>query len=407
MQRQVPLVVITFVNMSLFGFMNSMRGVSFPLIKSNFNVSYNDMGLMSALSSVTAVCICIAAGLYMNRFGLKKTVITAFGFIILGAGSIFFASFFWMAVGLYLILQIGFSSFEISLNGTGVRIFTRRSALMLNMLHFCYGAGAIGGPRFMGFMVSRMSLRWQDVYSLTLIPVLVLLAVTLAIRFPGNLRISGQDSVESGSARRQVPGMEEGAAERQKLSFWMALKDPMVWLFGFILGVASAIESGSVTWSGFYLHDVYGLDPATVGAVFISVFYILYTVSRFCSGFIIEKIGYLKSVLFSSAVILVLFITAFSLGRAGIYLLPVAGFFIAIMYPTTLAISVGVFKERAQTVSSAMISIGFITSGAIQYGFGLSNNYLGAAWGYRSCVLYSVVLGVLFLLLGQRTRAVR
>ena len=372
--------------MCLYGFLNSMRGVSFPLIKNNFNASYNNMGLISALISVVAVCICIAAGLYMNRFGLKKTIITAFGFVILGAGSLYFASFLWMAAGLYLVLQVGFSFFEISLNGTGVRVFTKRTALMLSMLHFFYGAGSIGGPRFMGYMVNAKSLRWQDVYTLSLILVFVMLGITLVIRFPGR---------------------EEPAAVQKRPSFWTALKEPMVWLFGLIIGLGSSIEGCSVAWSGFYLHDVYGLDPSTVGAIFVSGFYALYTLSRFFSGFIIEKIGYLRSVTISSAVIVGLFIAAFSLGRTGIYVLPVVGFFVAIIWPTTLAISVGVFGERAQTVSSAIISIAYTISGLIQYGFGLSNNFLGAAWGYRSCVLYSIILCVLLLLLRRRTGAVR
>jgi len=231
-------------------------------------------------------------------------------------------------------------------------------------------------------------MRWQGVYSLSLIPILILLGITLAIRFPGQKTEAG----------------EEAAVTREKPSFWFALKEPMVWLFGIIMGVGSAIEACSVAWSGFYLHDVYGFDPSTTGALFVSVFYALYTLSRFCSGFIIERIGYMRSVLVSSAAIFVIFAAAFSLGRTGIYLLPVAGFFVAIMWPTALAISVGVFKERAQTVSSAMISIAFITSGLIQYGFGLSNNFLGASWGYRSCVLYSIILGALLLFLRRRTR---
>ena len=383
-RRQLPLVIITFGNMSLLGFINSMRGVSFPLIKNNFNVSYSDMGLMSALSSFAAVCFSIIAGLYMNCYGLKRTVITAFCFLILGACSLHFAFSFWMAVGFYLVLQSGFGFFEISLNGTGVRIFTKKSGLMLNLLHFCYGAGAIGGPRFMGFMVNRLGLGWQDVYPLALVPAFILLAVTLMIRFPGR---------------------EEAQASQPRPSFWMALKDPMVWLFGFILGIGGAIEGGSVAWSGLYLHDVYGLDPSTAGALFVSIFYVLYTLSRFLSGFIIEKTGYMKSILVSSVTIFVIFVAAFSLGRKGIYLLPVTGFFVAILWPTALAISVGVFKERAQTVSSAMICIAFSTSGIIQYGFGLSNRFLGAAWGYRSCVLYSIILGVLLLLLWRRTKS--
>jgi len=388
MQEKSPsrsLVLITFGNMTLLGFLNSMRGVSFPLIKNSFNVSYSDMGLLSALSSFAAVCFCIVAGIYMSRYGLKRTVITAFCFVILGAGSLFFAFNFWMAVGFYLILQSGFGFFEISLNGTGVRVFTRKSGLMMNLLHFFFGLGAIGGPRFMGFMVDRIGLRWQDVYPLTLIIVFVLLAFTLAIRFPGR---------------------EDSSASLEKPSFWISMKDPMVWFFGFILGLSGSMEGCSVAWSGLYLQDVYGLDPSTAGALFISVFYILYTLSRFFSGFIIEKTGYMRSLIISCAALFILFITAFSLGRTGIYILPVTGFFIAILWPTALAMSIGVFKERAQTVSSAIICIAFTTSGILQYGIGLTNRFLGAAWGYRSCVVYSIILGILLFSLSLRVRKI-
>ena len=391
-RSSLPLVVITFGNMSLLGFLNSMRGVSFPLIRNSFNASYSSMGLMSALCSFGAVCFCIIAGVYMNRFGLKRTMVSAFFIIILGAGSLFFASGFFMVVMLFMIMQSGFSFFEISLNGTGVRLFTKKSALMLNLLHFFYGVGAIGGPRFMGFMVNRFSMSWNHVYTLALVAVFIMLGITLAIRFPGG-------GFPEPALSEPVRPAE---TPQEKPSFWSALKDPMVWLFGVILGVSGSIESCSVSWSGLYLQDVYGLDPSSTGAVFVSVFFILYTVSRFCSGFIIEKIGYLRSVIVSGAAIVLLFVFAFVLGRKGIYLLPVVGFFVAVMWPTVLAISVGIFRERAQTVSSAMISIAFTVSGIISYSFGLSNRFIGAAWGYRSCVLFSLVLTALLLFLKRR-----
>jgi fucose permease len=177
----------------------------------------------------------------------------------------------------------------------------------------------------------------------------------------------------------------------------------MIWLFGIIIGLSGAIEGFSVTWSGLYLLDVYGLDPSVTGALFVSVFYLLFTLSRFISGFIIEKVGYIRSVLLSGFTIIVLFATAFGLGRTGIYLLPVTGFFIAVMWPTVLAIAAGFFRERAQTASSAIICIAFSLSGIVHYGVGLTNSFLGAAWGYRSCILYSIILAALLLLLRRRT----
>ena len=402
-----PLVFVIFANMVILGFLNSMRGVSFPLIKNSFNVSYNNMGLMSALTSFSAVIFCVVSSVFMNRFGIKKTIIAAFIFVTAGAGALYFASFFWITVFFFLILQAGFGFFEISLNGSGVKFFTIRSGLMLNLLHFFYGIGAIGGPRFMGFMVNRRSFSWQEVYPLALVPAFIMLIITLSVRFPvGNLN--------PGDSRRSVPERKNEsteAREAQQLSnapsFWDMLKNPLVWLFGITIGLAGAMEGCSVAWSGLYLQDVYGFDPSVSGAAFVSVFYILYTISRFISGFIIEKTGYLRSVIVSGIMIVFLFAAGFILGRNGIYVLPVVGFFIAIMWPTVLAISAGVFREHAQTASSAMISIAFTLSGIIQYGVGLSNRFLGAAWGYRSCILYSSILVILLFVLQRRMKTAK
>lgn len=379
----LPLTAVVFGNMALLGFIGSMKGVSFPLIKNNFGVSYNDMGLMTALFSFCSVFFSLAAGLYMNRFGLKKIIVTAFCLIMTGVGALYFASSFWMTAGLYLILQSGLGFLDIGLNGTGVRVFTKRSGLMLNLLHFFYGAGAIAGPRFMGVMITRAGFSWQEVYPLAIVAALILLSVTLAIRFP-----SGAGS----------------SVKEEKPSFLDTLKDPVVWLFGLIMGTSGSIEGCSVAWSGLYLQDVYGLDPGTAGALFVSVFYGLYTLSRLLSGFAIERIGLLKSVLVSGALIFVILAAAFSLGRTGIYLLPLVGFFVAVMWPTLLAITVKALKEKAQIASSAMIAIAAVVNGIIQYGFGLSNRFLGAAWGYRSCVLYSVVLFILLCFLKKQNK---
>jgi fucose permease len=254
---------------------------------------------------------------------------------------------------------------------------------MMNLLHFFFGVGAIGGPRFMGFMVNSMGMSWQQVYPLILIPAFVLLGVSLAIHFPGK---------------------PETVNQQDRPSFWNILKDPKVWFFGCILGIASGIEGCNVAWSGLYLQDVYGLDPSTTGAAFVSAFFTVYTLSRLFSGFIIEKAGYIRSIFVSGIAIFVILVTAFSLGRKGIYLLPAVGFFVAVMWPIVLAISLGVFRERAQTAASAIICITFTLNGIIQYGVGLSNRFLGAAWGYRSCVLHSIILVILLFLLVHRNR---
>jgi fucose permease len=373
-----------------------MKGVTFPLIKNSFQASHGDQGLMVAMVSFTAVIFCIISGVFMSRFGLKKTIITGFIVIGLGMGSVFFASGFWTAAVLYLIIQSGFGFFEIGLNGMGVRIFTLRSGLMLNLLHFFYGFGSILGPRFAGLIVNQFSLSWQHIYPLALLPVFIMAIISLTAPYPGETKKKGPQDLSQHETQNSAP--------EKKVSFFDALREPMVWTFGIILGLSGAIDGGTVAWSGLFLQDVYGLDPSTTGALFVSSFFIVYTLSRLLSGFVLEKFGYINSLLCAVMMIILLYAAGFGLGRRGIWILPLTGAFIAVIWPTILAVSIGVFKERAQTMSSAMIVIAFTVSGIVQYGFGLTNRYIGEAWGYRSCVLYAAILAVLLFRLKRKLR---
>jgi fucose permease len=384
-RNKVLLLVVIYGNMILLGFINNLRGITFPLIKNSFQASYNDQGLLVAMVSFISVLACIAAGVFMGHFGLKKTFLSGFLFFMLGMGALFFSSGFWMAACLYLLLQTGCEVFEIAINGAGVRIFTARSALMLNLLHFFYGVGAIAGPCFAGFIVNMKNSSWQHVYPAGLIPVFVMLVITICTIFPGN------------SAGSQDQKNDQKDEKRRHVSFWSALKKPEVWLFGCILGLSGALDSGTVNWAGLFLQDVYGLDPSTTGALFFSLFFIPYTLSRLLSGFVIEKIGYSRSLLYSGCIIAALYIIGFGLGRHGIWVLPATGIFIAIIWPTTLAVSVGFFKQDAQAMSSPIITISFMVNGLIQYSLGLINRFAGPAWGYRSCTLYTAVIIVLFI----------
>ncbi|MDR2617577.1 MAG: MFS transporter [Treponema sp.] len=387
------LLVVIFGDIALYGFVSSMRGVTFPLVKNGFGASYNEQGLMTAIISFTAVCFCIIPGMFMSRFGLKKTIMTGFVVMILGMASLYTAAGFRMATALFLILQGGFGFFEIGLNGMGVRIFTVKSGLMMNLLHFFFGLGATVGPRFAGFVVNRLELSWQHVYPMALVPVFLFLAVSLAARFPGRMK----DEARSVTENKESSVSGKPAEAPDQIPLGSALKEPLVWIIGLIMGLVCSIEACSVSWSGLYLQDVFGLDPATGGAAFVSAFFLLYTLSRLLGGFFIEKIGYLKVVLIASAAITVLLLASFVLGKPGIYLLPVSGLFVSPIYPTMLAFSVGIFREKAQAMSPAIISIAFVLNGVIQYGFGLSNRFLGAPWAYRSCVMYGVIMFFLVL----------
>jgi fucose permease len=149
---------------------------------------------------------------------------------------------------------------------------------------------------------------------------------------------------------------------------------------------------------------VYHLDPTTSGATFVSNFYILFTISRLLSGFVIEKIGYVRSLFIATLATIFVFGLGFFLGEKGIYVLPALGFFTAMFWPTLLATAMGYFKDDAPVMTSAIIVIGGGLNSVLQFAAGYTNRLAGPAWGYRSFLFYAILIVGALVVLRRRIR---
>jgi fucose permease len=393
--------------MFLFGFLENIKGVSYPLIKTEFGVSYDEQGRMVSLLSFSYTFFCVVAGFILSRFGVKKVYLLGFIFALLGLLSVFFAPNFWIsAVCLFFVFSC-FGLFEIGINGLASILFTKKAALFLNLLHFMYGVGAILGPRVAGILCGTEGMSWRHVYLFSIPLVLVFFIPAAVAKYPKPENGRSGDS-PTGHAENSPPERAEGspAGNAQpgtpaKTTFTGALRTPMVWFFGVTLGLMMSTEMATSNWGSLYFQDVYGMDPTTAGAGFVSSFFVLFTLSRLVSGFVIEKIGYIKSLIGTIVITGMIFIAGFALGRTGIYVLPVLGFFIAILWPTIMAVAIGLFGVNAPVMTSAVIAIAGLFNALMQLSTGYINRYAGAAWGYRCCLVFTAALIVLLPRLGK------
>ena len=383
--RKILLFIILFGAMLLFGLVENFKGVTFPLIKTEFDISYETQGVMVSLLSLSYVVFCLIGGIIIGSFGVKKAFAIGYFIMILGlAGAFFMPGYLSLATALIVIFA-GFGLFEVSTNALATQLFTSKAALLMSLLHFFYGIGSSLSPRAAG--VVSTALGWRYTYLFAIILVLVFFIPSILARFP------------------QAPTKEEDEKTKTKrVSFFTALKTPMVWIFSVALGLMVAVELCSSNWAGLYFQDVYNLDPKTKGAAFISNFYILFTISRLLSGFVIEKIGYMRSLLIATLASIVIMIFGFILGKDGINILPGLGFFAAIYWPTLLAVAMGYFREDAPVMTSAIIVIGGAFNSGIQFFIGLINRLAGPAWGYRSALLYAVLIIVALIVLARFMR---
>jgi fucose permease len=384
-KTRILLVILINGTMFLFGFLENIKGVSYPLIKNEFGVSYDEQGRMVSLLSFSYTFFCVAAGFILSRFGIKKVYLLGFIFALLGLFAVFFAPGFWVTAACLFLVFSCFGLFEIGVNGLASILFTKKAALFLNLLHFLYGVGAILGPWAAGILCGMEGISWRHVYLFSVPLVLIFFIPAIAAKYPD----------PAGDLPREVP------AVAAKISFTGALRTPMVWFFGVTLGLMMSTEMATSNWGSLYFQDVYGMNPTSAGAGFVSSFFILFTLSRLVSGFIIEKIGYVKSLTGAVFITGAIFIAGFALGRSGIYVLPVLGFFIAIFWPTIMAVAIGAFGVNAPVMTSAVIAIAGLFNALMQLSTGYINRYVGAAWGYRSCLVFIAALIVLLLRLGK------
>jgi fucose permease len=381
--RRIFLFFIIYGAMFLFGFIENIKGVSYPLIKTEFGASYEQQGIMVSVLAMSYVLFCALGGFCIARFGVKTDFLAGFLCMSLGLGLAYLVPSWWTAGAALFVVFAGFGLFEVGINALGTQLFTSRAALFMNLLHFFYGAGSVVSPRAAGLLAGSYS--WRFVYLACVPLVLVFFALAMGAKFPAK------------------PEAKPEEAEKD-MGFFDALKSPMVWLFSLVLGLMVVTEMSSTNWGSLYFQDVYFLDPRTSGAGFVSNFFILFTASRLLSGFLIEKIGYMRSLFGAILAVIAVFITGFCLGKNGIYLLPALGFFVAIFWPTLMAVAMGYFGRHAPVMTSVMIVLGGLLNSGVQLLIGFINRLSGPAWGYRSCLLFVCILLAALLLLHRKMR---
>jgi fucose permease len=387
------LFIILFGSMLIFGYIENIKGVSYPLIKAEFGISYEQQGMMVSSLSFSYVLFCLVGGILLGSLGVKKTFNMSFVFMIAGlAGAFFMPSFLSAASALFLVFA-GFGLLEVSLNALAAQLFTVRAALLMNLLHFFYGVGSSLSPRIAGALAANQG--WRLVYLLSLPLALIFFVPSVFARFP---------EVKEGQDGTGDAGAENNFSGNKKANFLTALMTPIVWIFSLALGLMVAVELCSGNWAGLYFQDVYNLDPKTQGAAFISNFYIFFTISRLLGGFAIEKIGYLRSLFICGLAVIFIFFLGFILGAKGLYVLPGLGFFTALFWPTLMAMAIGYFRKDAPVMTSAIVVIGGAFNAGIQFLIGLTNRLIGPAWGYRSGFFYAVLVIAALVVLARCMR---
>ncbi|MCL2558439.1 MAG: MFS transporter [Treponema sp.] len=391
--RRVMLFALLFGTMLIFGFIDNIRGVSYPLIRDEFSVSFERQGFMISMLSLAYVVSNILAGIFLGRFGIKPAAFAGYSAVALGLVYVYFSPGFSSVVIALVLISAGFGFIEIGINALASRVFVAKAALLMNLLHSFFGIGSMLGPPVAGAIAGGAGLGWRAAYLFSLPLALLIFALAMIARFPK----------EGEGVEDESPAPNADSGERK--SFFDALKSPLVWLMALALGLALVLEVSTPNWGPLYFQDLHGLDPTGAGATFLSAFFLLFTLARLLCGPLIEKIGYVRSLLAAAILSLAVFALGFALGENGIFALPALGFLVALFWPTLMAVAIISFGKDAPVFAGATIAIAGLINTVVQFLVGLTNSAIGPAWGYRSSMIYTIVLIFALLALYKKLKA--
>lgn len=328
----IPAIITLFLSFFLFGLSENIKGPALPRMQADFALREVQIGWLLALNSVAYLLACFYTSALARKIGLKLTNIISC-VLMTGAGvMMFFAGNYPLLMAAYFTINLGNGMLEITLGIMAAKIFTKNTGTLLNLSHFFYGLSSIIAPLsatgLMKLKVGAQALDWGGMYLVMMALSLIPAGFALYARFP-----------------------KTGGAEHSNSTSLLAyMKKPLAWMIIFVLSFAVVGEMSVGSWLVNFLEKSYGLDSITASGA-LTGFFVTFTLARLLLGPVIDRIGFVRSIILGSAFSAVTVILGVLLGKAGIFLLILSGVGIAIIYPTIMAV---LAKVYADCIDSAM-----------------------------------------------------
>ncbi len=372
--RNITLIKwLTYLMFLMFAMTSDAVGSVIPKIIEEFRLS---LKAASAFHYVPMAAIAVGAvllGFMADRAGRKTTIII--GLLLYGISSLLFAvgNSFAVFVALLACAGFGVSIFKVgalALVGDISRSTAEHTALM-NKVEGFFGIGAIIGPAIVAMLLGA-GLSWKYLYVIAAGVCGLLIAVALMVQYPHTHHASATPINLS-----RTFGM---------------MRNPYALGFSLLIMLYVAVEVAIYVWMPTYLQQYSG-SAMWLASYALTIFFVLRALGRFLGAWLLQRFNWTLILMVFAAAILVCFAGSLYGGvDAGVYLLPLSGLFMSMMYPTLNSKGISCFARDEHGAVAGVIL--FFTAcaaaagpllmaavsdafGGIHYGFVLATGFAG------------------------------
>jgi len=275
------LLVIIYLAFISLGLPDSLLGVAWPVMQSDFEAPLETAGLLFMTIAGCTIISSLASGKVLKKFGTGKVTFVS---TLMTAGALLGFYFSPSVIWLFLCaipLGLGAGAIDAGLNDY---VATHYKAHHMSWLHCFWGVGATLGPVLMAQFISGQN-SWSSGY-LMIAGIQFLLVIILLFALPLWKKVTTTSNL---SLNEELDDSESVIhKEEPKHIRPLQIKGVKLAMISFLF--YCAVESSVGLWGSSYLVNIKDLS-ASVAAQWVSLYYGGITVGRFITGFITFKMS--------------------------------------------------------------------------------------------------------------------
>jgi len=362
---------LTYMMFMMFAMTTDAVGVIIPEIINDFRLSLTQAGAFHYATMASIALSGMLLGFIADRIGRKRTILL--GLALFGVACFMFAIgddfMFFLALLTVSGAAIGiFKTGALALIGD-ISTSTREHTSTMNTVEGFFGVGAILGPAIVSALLTA-GLSWKYLYLIAGSACAVLMLMAAFVRYP-----------------ETVISTDEPASLRR--SFKM-VRNPYALYFSMAIALYVAAEVAIYVWMPTYLKSYDG-SFAWLATYALTVFFVLRAGGRFLGVWVLDRFSWTAVMAVFSGLIFACYVGSIVFGvDAAIFLLPLSGLFMSMIYPTLNSKGISCFpKAEHGTIAGVIL---FFTAVAAAVGPLL----MGAVGDYFGDVRYGFVLAMGF-----------
>lgn len=370
MKRSLIVVWFTILSFCVISFQTNILGPLAPDVKSGFHLSLALTGLLPFSFFIAYGVMSIPAGYLTETFNQKVVALGAFVLIIFGTFLfVLYPKFIDFAFSLFIV-GAGMAMLQVVINPL-LRTAggEEKYSFYLVLAQLLAGLSSFISPFVYSYFVLHPNifahlvpakLPWISIYWICGFIAIAMLLLVALIKFP----------------EAETADVEAMAGFKTILQLFV---DPVVIMFFFGIFAYVGTEQGISVWISKFLSTYHGVNPHTVGARDVAMFWGIMTAGGLL-GLILLKLMDVQIVLagFIVCAIVTLGLALFGSAKVSLIAFPMCGFFLSVMYPGVYSLGLNSVAKHHNSVAGIFCTA--IIGGAV---VAFLVGYLGDLFGLR------------------------